>query len=173
MKNCNYWIVIYSILFQMNRANHYTLPLLHLNCEMRHNLNVMVCSIDIFSLSRTVFEKIRVKILWVKQNGGFWPFQGWGHWLIFLISRKGSESHQTTSIDILRVDEQPCFSHNICCFSAEQWIKCNFNPYELFYLMIIGLSWKILNLRFELFDFELVRDWPRPLKIRRRHKSEI
>ena len=36
-------------------------------------------SIDTFSLSRTVFEKIRVKIFRVKQNGGFWPFQGQGH----------------------------------------------------------------------------------------------
>ena len=60
-------------------------------------------SIDTFSLSRTVFEKIRVKILRVKQNGGFWPFQGQGHWPIFSISRKGSDSHQTASIDILRV----------------------------------------------------------------------
>ena len=58
---------------------------------------------DTFSLSRTVFEKIRVKILRVKQNGGFWPFKGQGHWPIFFISRKGSDSHQTASIDILRV----------------------------------------------------------------------
>ena len=60
-------------------------------------------SIDIFSLSRTVFEKIRVKIFRVKQNGGFWPFQGQGHWPIFFISRKGSDSHQTASNDVLRV----------------------------------------------------------------------
>ena len=60
-------------------------------------------SIDTFSLSRTVFEKIRVKILRVKQNGGFWPFQGQGPWRIFFVSRKGSDSHQTASIDILRV----------------------------------------------------------------------
>ena len=60
-------------------------------------------SMDTFSLSRTVFEKIRVKILRVKQNGGFWPFKGQGHWPIFFISRKGSDSHQTASIDILRV----------------------------------------------------------------------
>ena len=46
-------------------------------------------SIDTFSLSRTVFEKIRVKIFRVKQNGGFWPFQGQGHWPIYFISRKG------------------------------------------------------------------------------------
>ena len=60
-------------------------------------------SIDIFSLSRTVFERIRVKILRIKQNGGFWPFQGQGHWPIFFNSRKGSDSHQTASINILRV----------------------------------------------------------------------
>ena len=36
-------------------------------------------SIDTFSLSRTIFEKIRVKIFRAKQNGGFWPFQGQGH----------------------------------------------------------------------------------------------
>ena len=60
-------------------------------------------SIDNFSLSRTVFEKIRVKIFRVKQNGGFWPFQGQGHWPIFFISRKGSDSHQTASSDVLRV----------------------------------------------------------------------
>ena len=56
-------------------------------------------SIDIFSLSRTDFEKIRVKILRVKQNGGFWPFQDQGHWLIFFISRNGSDSHQTNGVD--------------------------------------------------------------------------
>ena len=61
-------------------------------------------SIDIFSLSRTVFEKIRVKILRIKQNGGFWPFQGQGHWPIFLNYRKGSDSHQTASNDVLRVN---------------------------------------------------------------------
>ena len=60
-------------------------------------------SIDIFSLSRTVFEKIRVKIFRVKQNGGFWPFQGQGHWPIFFISGKGSDSHQSASNDVLRV----------------------------------------------------------------------
>ena len=60
-------------------------------------------SIDIFSLSRTIFEKIRVKIFRVKQNGGFWPFQGQGHWPIYFISRKGFDSHQTASNDILRV----------------------------------------------------------------------
>ena len=46
-----------------------------------------VTSIDIFSLFRTVFEKIQVKILKVKKTGGFWPFQGQGHWPIFFISR--------------------------------------------------------------------------------------
>ena len=60
-------------------------------------------SIDIFSLSRTVFEKIQVKILTVKQNGGFWLFQGQGHWPLFFNSRKGSDSHQTASNDALRV----------------------------------------------------------------------
>ena len=59
--------------------------------------------IDTSSLSRTVFEKIRVKVYRVKQNGGFWPFQGQGHWPIFLYSRKGSDSHQTASNDVLRV----------------------------------------------------------------------
>ena len=59
--------------------------------------------IDTFSLSRTVFEKIRVKIFRVKQNGGFWLFQGQGHWPIFFIFRKGSDSHQTASNDVLRV----------------------------------------------------------------------
>ena len=60
-------------------------------------------SVDIFSLSRTVFEKILVKIFRVKQNGGFWPFQGQGYWPIFFVSRKGSDSHQTASNDVLRV----------------------------------------------------------------------
>ena len=60
-------------------------------------------SMDTISLSRTVFEKIRVKIFRVKQNGGFWPFQGQGHWPIFFTSRKGSDSHQTASNDVLRV----------------------------------------------------------------------
>ena len=60
-------------------------------------------SLDTSSLSRTVFEKIRVKVFRVKQNGGFWPFQGQGHWAIFFYSRKGSDSHQTASNDVLRV----------------------------------------------------------------------
>ena len=60
-------------------------------------------SIDTFSLSRTVFEKIRVKIFSVKQNGGFWPFQGQGLWPIYFIFRKGPDSHQTASNDVLRV----------------------------------------------------------------------
>ena len=59
--------------------------------------------IDTFSLSRTVFEKIRVKIFSVKQNGGFWPFQGQGLWPIYFIFRKGPDSHQTASNDVLRV----------------------------------------------------------------------
>ena len=40
-------------------------------------------SMDTFSLYRTVFEKIRVKIFRVKENSGFWPFQGQGHRPIF------------------------------------------------------------------------------------------
>ena len=60
-------------------------------------------SMDTFSLSRTVFEKIRFKIFRVKQNGGFWPFQGQGHWPIFFISKNWSDSHQTASNDVLRV----------------------------------------------------------------------
>ena len=60
-------------------------------------------SIDTFFLSRTVFEKIRVKIFRVKQNGRFWPFQGQSRWPICFIPRIGSDSHQTASIDVLRV----------------------------------------------------------------------
>ena len=60
-------------------------------------------SIDTLSLSRTVFEKIRVKIFSVKQNGGFWPFQGQGLWPIYFIFRKGPDSHQTASNDVLHV----------------------------------------------------------------------
>ena len=58
---------------------------------------------DTFSLSRTVLEKIRVKIFSAKQNGGFCPFQGQGHWPIFFISKKWSDSHQTALNDVLRV----------------------------------------------------------------------
>ena len=64
-------------------------------------------NIDTISLSRTVFEKNRVKILKAAQNGGFWPFQGQGHWPIFFISTKGSDSHQMTSNDVLRVKIGP------------------------------------------------------------------
>ena len=60
-------------------------------------------SIDTFSLSRTVSEKNRIEILKAAQNGGIWPFQGQGHQPIFFISRKGSNSRQTASIDISRV----------------------------------------------------------------------
>ena len=60
-------------------------------------------SMDTFSLSRTVFEKNRVKIFRVKQNGGFWPFHGRGHCPIFFFSKKGSDPHQTASNDVLRV----------------------------------------------------------------------
>ena len=60
-------------------------------------------SMNTISLSRTVFEIMPVKILKAEQNGGFWPFQGQGHWPIFSNSRKGSDSHQTASNDVLRV----------------------------------------------------------------------
>ena len=60
-------------------------------------------SMNIISLSRTVLEIMPVKILKAEQNGGFWPFQGQGHWPIFSNSRKGSDSHQTASNDVLRV----------------------------------------------------------------------
>ena len=45
-------------------------------------------SMDTISLSRTVLEIMPVKNFRVKQNGGFWPFKGQGHWPIFFISRK-------------------------------------------------------------------------------------
>ena len=60
-------------------------------------------SMDTISLSCTVLEIMPVKVLKAKQNGGIWPFQGQGHWPIFFISRKGSDSRQTASIDISRV----------------------------------------------------------------------
>ena len=60
-------------------------------------------SMNTISLSRTVFDIMPVKILKAEQNGGFWPFQGQGHWPIFSNSRKGSDSHQTASNDVLRV----------------------------------------------------------------------
>ena len=63
----------------------------------------LLTSIDTFSLSRTVFEKIRVKIFGRNLKGGFWLFQGQDHWPIGFISRKGSDSHQTASNDVLRV----------------------------------------------------------------------
>ena len=62
-----------------------------------------ITSIDTFSLSRTVFEKNRVEVLKAAQNGGISPFQGQGHQPIFFISKKGSNSRQTASIDISRV----------------------------------------------------------------------
>ena len=43
---------------------------------------------------------------------------------------------------ITTLDKQSCFYYNICGFSAEWQIEYNFNPNELFYLMIIGLSGK-------------------------------
>ena len=60
-------------------------------------------SMNTISLSRTVFEIMPVKILKAEQNGGFWLFQGQGHWPIFSNSRKGSDSHQTASNDVSRV----------------------------------------------------------------------
>ena len=50
-------------------------------------------SMNTISLSRTVLDIMPIKILKAEQNGGFWPFQGQGHWPIFSISRKGSDSH--------------------------------------------------------------------------------
>ena len=46
-------------------------------------MNSYLTSIDIFSLSRTVFEIMPVKVLKAKQNGGIWPFKGQGHQSIF------------------------------------------------------------------------------------------
>ena len=60
-------------------------------------------SIDIFSLSRTVFEKMPIKILKATQNGGIWPFKGQGHKSIFFYYRKGTSSHQTASFEILHM----------------------------------------------------------------------
>ena len=60
-------------------------------------------SVDTISLSRTVLEIMPVKVLKATQNGGILPFQGQGHQPIFFISKKGSDSCQTASIDILRV----------------------------------------------------------------------
>ena len=45
-------------------------------------------SMDIISLSRTVFEIMPVKILKTKQNGGFRPFKGQGQESIFSIIKK-------------------------------------------------------------------------------------
>ena len=87
-------------------------------------------SVDIFFLSRTVFEKIRVKIFRVKQNGGFWPFQGQGHWPIFFISRKGSDSHQTASNDVLRVKIGLAVLAAPSSKSVKSWKKRT-NPYML------------------------------------------
>ena len=80
-------------------------------------------SIDIFPLSRNIFEKIRVKLFWVKQNGGFWPFQGQGHWPIFFISRKGSDSHRTASNDILRVKIGSAVLAALSSKSVKSWKK--------------------------------------------------
>ena len=67
-----------------------------------YNMTSYLTSMYIFSLSRTVFEKIRVKIFKVKQNGGFWPFQGQGHWLIFFIPEKGSDSQNGVDWHVAR-----------------------------------------------------------------------
>ena len=45
-------------------------------------------SIDTFSLSRTVFEIMPVKVLKAAQNGGIWPFKGQGHQSIFYSIQK-------------------------------------------------------------------------------------
>ena len=71
--------------------------------ESLYILFLYYTSIDTFSISRTVSKKNRFKILKVAWNGGIWPFQGQGHWPIFFISRKGSDSCQTALIDISRV----------------------------------------------------------------------
>ena len=55
-------------------------------------------SMETISLSRTVLEKMPVKILKAEQNGGFWPFKGQGHKSIFFYPRKGTSSHQTASL---------------------------------------------------------------------------
>ena len=99
-------------------------------------LTSYLTSIDIFSLSRTVFEKIRVKILRVKQNGGFWPFQGQGHRPIFFISWKGSDSHQMASIDILRVKIGSAVlaapsSKSVKSYKKKEKKKKRTNPYML------------------------------------------
>ena len=60
-------------------------------------------SMDTISLSRTVLEKMPVKILKAEQNGGFWPFKGQGQVAIFFCHRKCTSSHQTASFEILRI----------------------------------------------------------------------
>ena len=77
-------------------------------------------SIDTFSLSRTVSEKNRVEILKAEQNGGIWPFQGQGHQPIFVISKTGSNSRQSASIDISRVK----IGSTVSAVPASKSIKC-------------------------------------------------
>ena len=60
-------------------------------------------SMDTISSSRTVLEIMPVKILKAKQNGGCWPFKDQGQISIFFYHRKGTSSHQTASIEILRI----------------------------------------------------------------------
>ena len=56
------------------------------------------------SLSRTVLEKMPVKILKAEQNGGFLPFKGQGQKSIFFFHRNGTSSHQTVSFEILHIN---------------------------------------------------------------------
>ena len=87
-------------------------------------------SMNTISLSRTVFEIMPVKILKAEQNGGFWPFQGQGHWPIFSNSRKGSDSHQTASNDVLRVKIGSAVWAAPSSKSVKSWKKRT-NPYLL------------------------------------------
>ena len=146
-------------------------------------------SIDIFSLSRTVFEKIRVKIFRVKQNGGFWPFQGQGHWPIYFISRKGSDSHQTASNDVSRVKIGSILS--ILCrfqdfkgFRVWPWPltirghlgSTNLSLFESSYMTSYLTSIDPFSLSptvFEIFDLKKFMVWPWPLTFRGHLRSKI
>ena len=89
-------------------------------------------SMDTISLSRTVLEIMPVKNFRVKQNGGFWPFKGQGHWPIFFISRKGSDPHQTASNDVLRVKIGSAVLATPSSKSVKSWKKKKrTNPYML------------------------------------------
>ena len=83
-------------------------------------------SMNTISLSRTVLEIMPVKVLKVAQNGGIWPFQGQGHWLIFFIFRKGSDSRQTASNDISRVKIGSAVLAAPSSKSVKSWKKKNF-----------------------------------------------